>query len=128
MTSPTGTLRGVDAGGQPERDAGVAQVVGTFREVKGVLVDRESSLTRSPPGDAVRRGVDVVPCCVPEQAPVGCNTEAPYVFAQHTDEHQRYRHRACRLGCPPFQGVDLMDSAVIRPLLAGSHDAALQVQ
>ncbi|WP_150136052.1 hypothetical protein [Streptomyces hyaluromycini] len=79
LPSPARTLCGVDAGGQPERDAGVAQVVGTLGQVKGVLVKRKNSLTRSPPGDAVRRGVDVVPLCVAEQAPVACNAEVSYV-------------------------------------------------
>jgi hypothetical protein len=39
-------LCGVDAGGQPERDAGVPQVVGALRQLKGVLVERKNSLTR----------------------------------------------------------------------------------
>lgn len=54
-------LGAVGSGGQPERDAGVAQVVGALRQLKGVRVKGESDVTRSPPGDAVRRGIDAVP-------------------------------------------------------------------
>jgi hypothetical protein len=40
-------LWGVDAGGRPERDAGLPQVVIALRQLKGVLVERKNRLTRS---------------------------------------------------------------------------------
>ena len=63
------TLGGVDSGGQPERDAGGAQVVGALHQLKGVLVKGKSGLTRSSPSNAVRRGIDVVSRCVAEEMP-----------------------------------------------------------
>ncbi|GGK69381.1 hypothetical protein GCM10010094_33030 [Streptomyces flaveus] len=66
--------------------------------------------------------------CPVEQTSVGCNTEESYVLAQHADEDGRDWHRPRSLGCSPFQGVDLMDSAAIRPLLTRTYHTTLQVQ
>ncbi|MER8161663.1 hypothetical protein [Streptomyces sp. NPDC094472] len=61
LPGPARALRGVDSGSQPEQDACMAQVIGTLRAFHRLLVKGESSLTRSPPRKAMRRGFDVVP-------------------------------------------------------------------
>lgn len=122
-------LGGVDFGGQPERDAGVAQVVGALRQLKGVLVEGESGLTRSPSGNAARRGIDVVPRCVAEETSVGCHSKGSYVLAQHADEHWWDRNRSRRLGCSPLQArVALQPVQCGLPLLPGIRVPGILVE
>ncbi|MGW6741537.1 hypothetical protein ACWGDX_12505 [Streptomyces sp. NPDC055025] len=106
----------------------MTQVVGAFRQFKGLLVKVKGSLTGSSPCDAVRRCVDVFSRGVAEQTSVGCDAEASYVLAQHADEHPGDTHRLGGLGRLPFQGVRLVDRTVVCPLLARSQNAALQIQ
>lgn len=106
----------------------MTQVVWLCRQFKGELVQGERCLSCSAPGDAVRRGIDVVPGRITKHPPIRCYTEALYVFAQHADEDRGNGNRSCGLGGAPFQGVDLVDGTVVGPLLAGHHDPALQVQ
>lgn len=99
----------VDAGGEPEGDAGVPEIVGPLGEFESVFVEGEGSFAGAVPGDAVGGGVDVVAFRVAEDAAVRCDTEVFDVFAQDADEYGWDGYGPGGFGGASFQGVDFVD-------------------
>lgn len=87
----------------------------------------ESGLPRTPPGDAVGSGVDVVTGGVPEDPAVSGYPESGDVLNEHPHEHRRDGNRTSGLGGATLQRVRFMDSSVVRPVLSRGDDASFEI-